>query len=168
GGLQSVDLRSGRTRWRFRTGAPVVASAVADDQRIYLSAYDHNLRALDRHSGNLRWRSALPHRPAGAPVLVGDMVLVPSLASELASYDAATGKPALSVPSATEMTGSTHFRIGGPPAGTRLTAVSVEGQLLAFGPRVEPAPAALGDLPGVAVAEPPPAQTSPPPGLDKR
>ena len=162
GALYSVDLRRGRTRWRLRTGAPVVASAVADGKRIYLSAYDHILRAVDRHSGNLRWRRALPHRPAGSPVLVGDMVLVPSLATELAAYDAATGAPALSVATAGEVAGNTHFRVGGGPTGTRLVALSLEGQLLAFTPRVEPAPVALGALPGTAVTEPRTAQAPPP------
>lgn len=158
GALHSVDLTGGRTRWRWRTGAPIVATAVADERRIYVSAYDHILRALDRRSGNLRWRRALPHRPAGAPVLVGGTVLVPLLATELAAYAATTGAPALSMTSVGEVAGSTHYRVGGPPGGTRLVAVSVEGQLLAFAPRVEPAPVALGDLPGTAVSEPPPAQ----------
>lgn len=163
GALYSVDLVRGHTRWRWRTGAPVVASAVADTTRIYVTAYDHLLRALDRRSGNLRWRRALPHRPAGSPVLVGDMVLVPSLSTELAAYDAATGAPALAVASATEVTGSTYIRTGGRPTGTRLVAVSVEGQLLAFAPRVEQAPTALGDLPGTAVTEPRPPQAPLPP-----
>lgn len=163
GTLYSVDLVRGRTRWRWRTGAPVVGSAVADAKRIYVTAYDHILRALDRRSGNLRWRRALPHRPAGSPVLVGDMVLVPSLSTELAAYLAATGAPALAVASATEVTGSTHIRVGGAPTGTRLVTVSVEGQLLAFAPRVEPAPSALGDLPGTAVAEPRAPHASVPP-----
>ena len=162
GALHSVDLTGGRTRWRWRTGAPIVAAAVADEKRIYVSAYDHILRALDRRSGNLRWRRALPHRPAGAPVLVGDMVLVPSLATELAAYVATTGAPALAMASVSEVAGSTHYRLGGPPGGTRLVAVSVEGQLLAFAPRVEPPPVALGDLPGTAVSEPPPAQAASP------
>ena len=168
GALHSLDLTRGRTRWRFRTGAPIVTAAVADDRRIYVSAYDHILRALDRRSGNLRWRRALPHRPAGAPVLVGDMVLVPLLATELAAYNAETGAPVLAVTSAGEFAGSTHYRFGGPPGGTRLVAVSVEGQLLAFAPRVEPAPAALGELPGVAVDEPPAAQAAPPPPPPER
>lgn len=162
GGLHSVDLTRGHSRWRWRTGAPVVASAAADEKRIYVSAYDHVLRALDRRSGNLRWKRALPHRPAGAPVLVGDLVLVPSFSTELAAYDAATGTPALAVASASEVAGSTHFRVGGRAHGTRLLAVSVEGQLLAFAPRVEPAPVALTDLPGTAVTEPAAPQAPPP------
>ncbi len=166
-GLYSLDLARGRTRWRWRTGAPVVAAAVADAQRIYVSAYDHLLRALDRRSGNLRWRRALPHRPAGSPVLVGGLVLVPSLATEVSSYDAVTGAPALSVASSSEVAGAIRYRAGGPPTGIRLVAVSVSGQLLAFAPRVEPAPVALGDLPGTPVQEPPAPQAASPPPPDE-
>jgi len=122
------------------------------------------LQPVERVLGN-----NLAHRPAGAAVLVGDMVLVPSLATELAAYEATTGAPALSVASASEVAGSTHYRLGGPASGTRLVAVSVEGQLLAFAPRVEPAPVALGDLPGTPVSEPPAAQAAlPPPPPDRR
>lgn len=156
GALWSLDPRSGRIRWRWRTGAAVVAAAAADDARIYVLAYDHILRALDRRSGNMRWRRALPHRPSGAPVVVDGTVLVPSFSTELAGYDAATGAPTLSMASTSEVAGSTHFRVGGRVTGTRVTAVSTDGQLIAFGPRIEAPPVALGDPPGTPSPEPPP------------
>lgn len=162
GFLVSLDLRRGEVRWRFRTGAPVVAAPVADDERIYVASYDHLLRALDRRRGHLRWRQPLPHRPADGPVLTGGAVIVPVFATELTGYDAKTGKPGLSLTSTGEVAGAMRFRVGGRPAGTRLTALSIEGQLIAFGPRVEPAPAPLDVLPGVAVPEPP-APVQPPP-----
>ncbi len=162
GVMWSLDPRSGRVRWRWRTGAAVVAAAAADEARIYVMAYDHILRAFDRRSGNLRWRRALPHRPAGAPVVVGGSVLVPSFSTELAGYDAVTGAPTLSMASTSEVAGSTRFRIGGRVTGTRITAVSTDGQLIAFGPRIEPAPVPLGDPPGTASPEPVPTPTPTP------
>jgi len=162
GMLWSLDPRSGRVRWRWRTGAAVVAAAAADETRIYVVAYDHILRAFDRRRGNLRWRRALPHRPAGAPVVVGGSVLVPSLSTELAGYDAVTGVPTLSMASTSEVAGSTRFRIGGRVTGTRITAVSTDGQLIAFGPRLEPAPVPLGDPPGTPSPEPVSTPPAPP------
>jgi outer membrane protein assembly factor BamB len=159
---QSLDLQSGRSRWRWRLGGAMVGAAAADDEHIYLVSYDHLVRAVDRRSGNLRWRRALPHRPAGSPVLVGTLVVVPSLSTELSAYDAATGTPAIAITSAGEVAGETHVRDGGPATGTRLLAVSSEGRLLAFGPRVEPGVAPLESLPGAPVSEPP-AQSAPPP-----
>jgi outer membrane protein assembly factor BamB len=164
GVLWSLDPRTGRVRWRWRTGAAVVAAAAVDDTRIYVMAYDHILRALDRRSGNLRWRRALPHRPAGSPVVVGGTVLVPSLSTELAGYDAATGAPTLSMASTSEVAGETRFRVGGRVTGTRITAVSTEGQLIAFAPRIEAAWVPLADPPGTPSPEPaPPGQPVTPP-----
>ncbi len=163
GALWSLDPRSGRIRWRWRTGAAVVAAAAADERRIYVIAYDHILRALDRRSGNLRWRRALPHRPAGAPIVVGGTVLVPSFSTELAGYAAATGAPTLSMASTSEVAGATRFRVGGRVTGTRITAVSTEGQLIAFGPRIEPAPVLLAEPPGTPSPESPPQPAPPPP-----
>jgi hypothetical protein len=58
--------------------------------------------------------------------------------------------------STSEVAGSTRFRVGGRVTGTRITAVSTDGQLIAFGPRIEPPVEPLGALPGTASPEPPP------------
>lgn len=163
GVLWSLDPRTGRVRWRWRTGASVVAAAAADAARIYVLAYDHILRALDRGNGSLRWRRALPHRPAGAPLVIDGTVIVPSFSTELAGYDAVKGTPTLSMASASEVAGSTRFRVGGRVTGTRITAVSTDGQLIAFGPRIEPPAEPLAALPGTPSPEPAPqAPVSPP------
>ncbi|MGD9904636.1 MAG: PQQ-binding-like beta-propeller repeat protein [Vicinamibacterales bacterium] len=168
--VHSLDLRSGRTRWRWRVGGAAVGAAAADDRRIYFVAYDHLVRAVDRRSGNLRWRQALGHRPAGSPLVAGGFVLVPSLASEIAAFETASGVPAPAIAGSGEVSGDTRLRLGGPAAGTRLLAVSSDGRLMAFAPRVEPAPAPLDVLPGTAVAEPAaqPAAPATPPGRDRR
>lgn len=152
--LYDVDLDSGRVRWRWRIGAPVAGGVAVDERHLYVAAFDHVLRALDRGNGNLRWMKSLPHRPAGTPVVVGTTVMVPTLSTELAAYVAATGAPATAVASAGEVAGEVHLRVGGAARGTRLVALTVERRLLAFGPRVEPAPAPIGGLPGTVVAEP--------------
>ena len=169
--VYSLDLENGRSRWRWRVGGPAIGRATADDRRIYFAAYDHLLRAVDRRSGNLRWRRALPHRPAGSPLVAGTLVLMPSLSPEISVYDAATGAPARAITSAGEVAGETVVRSGGSAAGTRILAISVEGRVLAFAPRVEPAPTKLEGLPGTPVIEPAPAQAVPPPagpGSDRR
>jgi len=162
GALWSLEPRSGRVRWRWRTGAAVVSAPAVDDRRVFVVAYDHILRALDRRTGNLRWRRALPHRPAGAPLLVGATVLVPSLSTEIAGYDAATGAPRLTMAATSEVAGSIRFRVGGRVTGTRITAVSTDGQLMAFAPRVEAAPVPLESVPGTPSPEPA-TQPAPPP-----
>jgi outer membrane protein assembly factor BamB len=153
GWLVSLDASDGRVRWRWRIGAAVAGAPAADARRIYVIGFDHVLRALDRRTGNLRWRRALPHRPAGGPSVVGDTVLVPSLSTELVGYAATTGEPSLSITSTSEVGSAMHFLERARPTATRLVAVTTEGRLVGFGPRIEPAPEPLGDLPGAAVPD---------------
>ena len=87
-------------------------------------------------------------------------MVVPSLSAEISTYDAATGTPALSITSTGEVGGETLVRPGGPPGGTRLVAVSVEGRFVAFAPRLEPVLAPLEALPGAPVTEPLPPQAA--------
>jgi len=64
----SVDLLRGRERWKWRIGGDVAGRPAADDKRIYFASRDNVVRALDRRSGNLRWRATLSSRPAGGPL----------------------------------------------------------------------------------------------------
>jgi hypothetical protein len=92
-------------------------------------------------------------------------VVANNLGRRYATIDFLTGAQA-----AREQLRETLVRRGGSAAGTRLLAISVEGRLLAFAPRVEPAPATLEALPGTAVPEPAPPQAaaSPPTGNRER
>lgn len=139
----SVDLRNGRERWGWDVGGDISGVPAADDKRIYFASRDNILRALDRRSGNLRWKANLRSRPAGGPLRLPDTVLMPMASSEIAGYDPETGKPGVTVRAAGEI-GTLPFA----RAGTRLTApllitVSREGQLQGFGRRFEPVPLPL-------------------------
>src|SRR5687767_9948156 len=140
----SVELTNGRERWVWRNvGGDISGVPAADEKRIYFAARDNILRALDRKSGNLRWKANLASRPAGGPLRLPETVLMPMASSEIAGYDPETGKPGVTVRAAGEI-GTLPFA----RAGTRLTSpllitVSREGQLQGFGRRFEPAPLPL-------------------------
>ena len=128
--------RTGTSRWRWRVGGPAVGRATADERRIYFAAYDHLLRAVDRRSGNLRWRRALPHRPAGSPLVAGALVLMPSLSPEISAYDAAHRAPRRSPsPAPARSRARPWCAVGGSAAGT-------------------PTPGDLGRGPGARVCAP--------------
>ncbi len=139
----SVDLKNGRERWGWDVGGDISGVPAADEKRIYFASRDNILRALDRRSGNLRWKANLSSRPAGGPLRLPDTVLMPMASSEIAGYDPETGKPGVTVRAAGEI-GTLPFA----RSGTRLTApllitVSREGQLQGFGRRFEPVPLPL-------------------------
>jgi len=89
-----LRLSDGRVEWRWRTGADIVGLAAFDDRRVYITALDNVLRALDRRSGAQRWKRALLVRPTAGPVMVGDAVLVASQSATIHGFLTKDGAPA--------------------------------------------------------------------------
>lgn len=150
--VMSVDLMRGHDRWVWPVGGDVSGSPAADSRRIYFAARDNVLRAVDRRSGNLRWKATLNSRPAGGPLMLGDgtlpeTVLMP-MSSEVAGFDPETGSPTVSVRAAGEIGVQPHLRSGVKITYPRLITVSREGQLQGFGRRIEPLPQLMDVLPG--------------------
>ena len=141
--VMSLDLRHGRERWLWTVGGDVSGAPAADERRIYFAARDNVIRAVDRGSGNLRWKAPLPSRPAGGPLLLPDAVLMPMVSSEIAGFDRDTGKAAVTVKAAGEIGAQPFFRPLASITSPRLITVSREGHLQGFGRRFEPVPQPL-------------------------
>jgi len=146
----SLDLQGGRQRWRWRVGGDASGGAVSDGRNIYFVARDNVLRAVARGGGSLRWTAELSSRPVGGPQVYGAAVVVP-LATSIAVFDPATGKPLGSIAASGEISSAPHLRLQARPTGARLVAMSRDGRLQGFGERFEAAPAAIESLPGAAV-----------------
>lgn len=149
--LHSVALDRGRIRWSQKAGADVIGAAAADEDLIYFVAFDNVLRALNRRNGNIQWRRNLPSRPAGGPLRVDDVVLVPLSTNDIAAYLANSGAPSFTIQAAGELAAAPFLRESARPTAPRLIAISREGALQGFAPRTEPPPVPLGELPGVKV-----------------
>ena len=72
----SLDGEKGEERWTWRLGADVQFPAAVFERYVLFATHEDVLYALDRGSGNLAWRAALPSRPLSRPVLFGDAVFV--------------------------------------------------------------------------------------------
>ncbi len=144
----SVTLQNGRERWKWRVGGDVAGVPSADDKRIYFASRDNLVRAVDRKSGNLRWKAVLPSRPAGGPLRMPDAVMVPLVSSEISGFEPVTGKALTPVKAAGELGSQPYFRTTARLTSPRLIAVSRDGQLQGFGLRFEPPFAPLDVLPG--------------------
>jgi outer membrane protein assembly factor BamB len=141
--VMSIELKDGRERWGWNVGGDISGTPAADDKRIYFAARDNVLRAVDRKSGNLRWKANLGSRPAGGPLRLPDTLLMPMVSSEIAGYDPQTGKPVVSVRAAGEIGAQPFMRSGTRLTAPQLITVSREGQLQGFGRRFEPVPQQL-------------------------
>jgi len=139
----SINLRNGRERWGWNVGGDISGVPAADDKRIYFASRDNILRALDRKSGNLRWKANLGSRPAGGPLRLPDTLLMPMVSSEIAGYDPQTGKPVVTARAAGEIGTQPFIRTTTRLTAPQLITVSREGQLQGFGRRFEPVPQQL-------------------------
>jgi outer membrane protein assembly factor BamB len=150
--LHSVSPQ-GRIRWSQRAGADVAGRPAADEDRIYFAAFDNLLRALDRRSGNLEWLRGFSSRPAGGPLRVDNVVLVPLITTDIGAFDAATGKPAFTIRAVGELGGTPFLRESATATQPRLVAMSREGTLQGFAARYEPPATPLASLPGTPVKD---------------
>ena len=147
--LISVNLKRGSERWRRRLGGDMAGIPAADDKRIYFASRDNLVRAVDRKSGNLRWKADLTSRPAGGPLRLNDLIVMPLVSSQIVGLDPATGKPTVTATAAGEIGIQPHVRLNVRPTSPQLITVSREGQLQGFGRRYEPVPQLLPELPGL-------------------
>jgi outer membrane protein assembly factor BamB len=147
--LVSVELTRGRQRWSWDLGGVLAGVAAADEKRIYFASRDNILRAVDRKSGNLKWKAGLSSRPAGGPLRLGDALLMPLVSNQIVGFDPETGKPSVTAAAAGEIGLQPYVRRDARQTLPRLITVSREGQLQGFGRRFEPVPTALAELPGL-------------------
>ena len=149
--LHSFDLARARIRWTQRAGGDIAGAPIADDKLIYFAAFDNVLRALDRRNGHLRWSRNLPSRPAGGPLRADNVLLLPFTTTDIGAYVAASGAESFTIRAIGELGAVPFLRENARPTAPRLIAMSREGALQGFAPRIEPPLAPLTDLPGVKV-----------------
>ena len=146
--LTALKARDGGTAWRWRTGGDVVASAVADDRRVYFTSLDAMVRAVDRRHGDLRWQRPLATRAVGSPVLSGGLVVVAGVSPELRAFRTTDGGLAATAPVPGRPLHGPHLAPPGATAPVRLLLLTAGGHLLALGQTVEPMLVPMDVMPG--------------------
>jgi hypothetical protein len=77
--------------WRTRRAVAAIGNPAIGERFAYVTLIDNTLRAFDRKGGSQRWSSPLESRPVAGPILIGETVIVPLAAGDLAQIPAATG-----------------------------------------------------------------------------
>lgn len=79
GVFYAINAADGEIVWEFRDADGWYwAAPIAQDGTIYVGALDGNLYALDAATGDLRWTLSTDDRIVGSPVIVGNLIAVPS------------------------------------------------------------------------------------------
>jgi outer membrane protein assembly factor BamB len=145
----AIRARDGEISWKWATGADVIGCPVVDNRRVYFVSFDNVLRALDRKSGNERWKRPLPLRPTRGPVVIRDMLLVSGISASAPAYFMKDGSPAGAMAASGELAAAPHV-----VAGERLPMVLLVARDMAQGTivravtrEVEPAALPIAPLP---------------------
>jgi outer membrane protein assembly factor BamB len=152
--LCALIADNGRQKWRWRTGGDVGGAVAADDKRVYFASLDNSLVALGRGGGDLKWEQRLPSRPVGGPILIGDTLILVTVASELKTFAVDRGTLMDSVALAGRPLHQPHLVPWAGPVPPRAIVLTAGGQLFAMGPTVEPPLEPLDPMPGNLVLPP--------------
>ena len=91
--FHSLDARTGKVRWTWRTGGDVTgAAADAKAKAIYYTSLDAVLRAVNLGNGHQRWKRDAGTRAPVPPIALDGSVLVTGL-STLAAFEPLKGAP---------------------------------------------------------------------------
>jgi len=149
--LYALDVRSGKERWKYRSGGDVIGAA-ATDEAIYYAWLDNILRALNRSNGNQRWMKATVTRPVLPPRVVRDEVLIVGLTPTLSTYDAKTGTAVNTYVGPGELQGEPLIDPVLRPFEVAVVIITRDGRIVALRPQSmtfrEPAATPLNVLPG--------------------
>ncbi len=80
-----------KTMWRYVAGSPITAPPAVVGQRVYLTAEDGSVVALERGAGNVLWRYDSGLSAAVTPAVTDDLVFVVFRAGVVSALDSETG-----------------------------------------------------------------------------
>jgi outer membrane protein assembly factor BamB len=141
--LRALDASDGDTDWKWPTGADVLGIPVLDERRVYFVALDNILRGHHRGSGSMLWKRVLPMRPFTGPLLSGQTLIMPGVASELRAYNATDGKPIAHGEFIVKGAENEEMLLAAPPfltAQDLIVLVTKGGQVRGVGSKPEGAP----------------------------
>jgi outer membrane protein assembly factor BamB len=160
--LRSLDASDGDNNWEWQTGADVLGIPILDERRVYFVALDNVLRGHNRNNGSMLWKRVLPMRPFTGPLISGQTLIMPGVASELRAYSTIDGKPIPNGEFVVKGAENEEMLLAAPPFLTPqdlIVLVTKGGQVRGIGSKPE------GAAPPAPPTEaPPPAETPEAPG----
>lgn len=124
--FHAVDRATGKRRWKFETGAEIVAcGAIVEDQVIF-GSYDSTLYCVKLTDGTEVWKFKTQDRINGSPAIAGDLTFVTGCDQHLRAINIKTGKEKFDLP-------LERFMISSPAVmGSMLYVGTHEGEFLAI------------------------------------
>jgi outer membrane protein assembly factor BamB len=86
GFFYSLSARTGKTRFRWGTGAAITVPPLVEEDHVFMVSYANTLFVYRPGNGHELWRANLPGRPASAPVRVRRRVVVVTLDGQVVEF----------------------------------------------------------------------------------
>jgi outer membrane protein assembly factor BamB len=93
GSVWAVELDSGDTLWRKKTGIAVSAGVGVGEGLALVGSSEGNLLALDAENGEPRWQVEVSSEVLSVPQIYQGVVVVQTVDGNITGLDATTGKP---------------------------------------------------------------------------
>ena len=138
GTLVSFGATTGLHFWTVNIDEPLIGGVGGDDQQVYITTVDGELIAVDRVSGDIKWRSPVASEVLAPAVTYKDLVIVKTINVKTTAFDTkecakvwehAVIEPSLTIRGSSQPIAVKDAVISGMSNGT-VTAVSAkDGQL---------------------------------------
>lgn len=92
GKLHAIDPQTGRTRWTFQTGGPILHSPAIVGGKVFTGSHDGAVYAVRVADGTKAWSYATGKGIVASPLIVGGVVYIGSKDGFLYALDAETGE----------------------------------------------------------------------------
>ncbi|MES2037804.1 MAG: PQQ-binding-like beta-propeller repeat protein [Pseudomonadota bacterium] len=92
GNLYSIDVQSGRLRWKFATAGRIRATPVLADGQVCVGSWDHFFYCLERDSGKQQWRYDTKKVIQSSAVVSDGKIVFGGRKPALFALDAKSGK----------------------------------------------------------------------------
>jgi outer membrane protein assembly factor BamB len=89
----ALRARDGLIAWRWPTGGNVVGRPIVHNRLVCFVSFDNVLRALDKNTGNQRWKRGLSFRPTRRLVAMGEAVIASGLSRSATAFAMKDGAP---------------------------------------------------------------------------
>jgi outer membrane protein assembly factor BamB len=119
-----LNGRSGKEEWHRWIGARPIGRIAVDDERVYFSALNNIIFALDRSSGNQRWTTVVRRRAVDGLLIAGHIVFVPAVASQVSMYYDHDGRSSGAITLPSEMAREAPTAVSETAAGVTVFVVT--------------------------------------------
>ncbi len=133
-----LRLEDGRIDWHVRTGGDIFGLPAVDEERVYFTALDNIVRALDRQNGAQRWRMPLQGRPESGPVRVQNSLVLSGLSPNVQLFHTETGRPMGRFSADNELAMPPQHVQRDNPARNRTVLLTRTGELTVLAPATGP------------------------------